>query len=539
VSAAEFVGKPKLDYSESVSKGWGNRVTTAGIGSAKRSFVIGALVGAALLLPLLRGFEKPATAMDEGSLLVYPELLLKGNLPYRDFETFYGPANIYLLSGIYSAFGPSIFAERATGLVYRLLILGAVFCLGLRWGSTVAAGATLIAGALLLQLGVVAYAWMGGVACALWAIFLISKVDSLVCCFFGGLLAAAALLFRPDLGPAVTLGSLPLFLVMARASKVRFLSGVCLALCPLGVLTIAAGPQNVLDNLFLRPVFENAGRHLPLGQATGFVRGLFAAHLVASSLNIVAGVIASRRPSAPEIGRSLLAIALFTLALTHQAIQRADGMHVLFAAFASLAILPISCFVLLSQTGFLSARHKPVIAVGLAAVCVTLFVPALPFQVSREFVAASNPNSRGAFVLEQKGRRVPIATLPLLRATGALLDRVEQLGTPGDRLFVGPADLRRSNYNDTFLYHLLPQFPPATYFLEMNPGSANRPNSRLAPDIRTADWLILNRAYDDWSEPNSSSRNGSDEPNRVVQTEFTPCGEFGPYWLFRRNSPRL
>jgi hypothetical protein len=141
-------------------------------------------------------------------------------------------------------------------------------------------------------------------------------------------------------------------------------------------------------------------------------------------------------------------------------------------------------------------------------------------------------------VLEQNGRRIPLASLPLLRATGALLDRLQQLAIPGDRLFVGPADLRRTNYNDTFLYHMLPQLRPATYFLEMNPGSANRSNSRLASDIRTADWLILNRAYDDWREENSSGRNGSDEPNLVVRTEFTLSGEFGDYLLYRRKSPR-
>jgi hypothetical protein len=151
-------------------------------------------------------------------------------------------------------------------------------------------------------------------------------------------------------------------------------------------------------------------------------------------------------------------------------------------------------------------------------------------------LAALNPNAGQAVVLEQNGRRIPLATLPLLRATGTLLGRLEKLAHPGDRLFVGPADLRRTNYNDTFLYHMLPQLRPATYFLEMNPGSANRPNSRLASDIRTADWLILNRTYDDWREENSSGGNGSDEPNLVVRTEFTLSGQFGDYLLYRRKS---
>ena len=280
------------------------------------------------------------------------------------------------------------------------------------------------------------------------------------------------------------------------------------------------------------------GRHLPLATAAASVLGVLAVHLIASGVNILGGVIALRRQPQPIAGRLLLGVALFAVALTHQAVQRIDGMHVLFAAFASLAILPISLFVLLSKTSFLSLRQKPVIAVAAAVGFVAVFAPALPVYVCSQVVAALNPNAPQPFMLEQNGRRIPMATMPLVRITGALLDRIERMAAPGDRLFVGPADLRRTNYNDTFLYHMLPQLRPATYFLEMNPGSANRPNSRLASDIRTADWLILNRAYDNWREPNSSSRNGSDEPNAVVRAEFTLCDEFGPYLLFRRKSPR-
>src|SRR5437764_14936447 len=94
---------------------------------ARRSLVVAVLVLVAGLLPLLQGFRQPAKAMDEGSLLVYPELILKGKLPYRDFETFYGPANIYALSAAYAIFGSSISVERGTGLIYRLAILAAVY----------------------------------------------------------------------------------------------------------------------------------------------------------------------------------------------------------------------------------------------------------------------------------------------------------------------------------------------------------------------------------------------------------------------------
>ena len=120
-----------------------------------------------------------------------------------------------------------------------------------------------------------------------------------------------------------------------------------------------------------------------------------------------------------------------------------------------------------------------------------------------------------------------------------MLNQLDRMATPGQRLFVGPADLRRTNYNDTFIYYLMPQLHPATYFLEMNPLSANRPHSRLAADVATADWLILDHRWDVWKEPNESVKYGSDAPTQVVINQFQMCGQFGNYGLFRRRAIAL
>ena len=38
---------------------------------------------------------------------------------------------------------------------------------------------------------------------------------------------------------------------------------------------------------------------------------------------------------------------------------------------------------------------------------------------------------------------------------------------------------------------MFPELTPATYFIEMDPGLANAPGSRLADDLLSADWVIL------------------------------------------------
>ena len=70
-----------------------------------------------------------------------------------------------------------------------------------------------------------------------------------------------------------------------------------------------------------------------------------------------------------------------------------------------------------------------------------------------------------------------------------------------------------------------PWLEPASYFLEMNPFSANRPNSRLAADIATADWLLLDKRWDRPTEPNLSAHEGSDLPNQIVRDRFVEVSE--------------
>jgi len=49
-----------------------------------------------------------------------PEQVLKGKLPYRDFETFYGPPNPFLLAVVYYIGGSRDRSTAGTGKLIRL-----------------------------------------------------------------------------------------------------------------------------------------------------------------------------------------------------------------------------------------------------------------------------------------------------------------------------------------------------------------------------------------------------------------------------------
>ena len=70
--------------------------------------------------------------MDEGAVVAYPSRVLDGAVPHRDFLTFYGPGNLWIVAGAFEVFGESVGTERAVGLLYRLVIVLSLFLLGIR-----------------------------------------------------------------------------------------------------------------------------------------------------------------------------------------------------------------------------------------------------------------------------------------------------------------------------------------------------------------------------------------------------------------------
>jgi hypothetical protein len=504
--------------------------------SGTRGTVIAAVLTLlVLLIPLFPSFHSDGFPMDEGIVLLYPELILKGWLPYRDFETFYTPLNLWVLAGAYSVGGVHLLVERAVGLGYQLLILLGLFLLARRGGLVIAMATALLAAIILQFLNLTALAWNGGVACAIWMVVALAEPRPWRA-FVGGLLGAAALLYRQDMGPAVLLCAAPLVWRFPAKLRWRFAAGFAAGLLPLAVLAVAAGPRAVFENLFLYPVFiANPGRRIPYHAALPWLQQLALLHVFACAVSLFAAFIAWRRnPRSPWLP-VFLSTSLLALGLTHQGMQRMDYIHVTGTVFASIALLPWSLMILLRP----AEGRSPSLAHGFACAALGLAVLAL---VSFEVVQAYGMRIAGAFSGETAGgepvrldgRAFALQSKQMARNSAAVLALLKRESAPGERLFVGGGDLRRAYANDTFLYHMTPWLTPATYFLEINPFSANRPGSRLAADVASADWLVLNHLWESWDEPNGSTWKGSDAPNAAVRERFALRATFGCVQVYRR-----
>jgi hypothetical protein len=452
--------------------------------------------------------------MDEGQLLSYPDMLLRGAVPNVDFEHTYGPMNLWVLAGAYRSLGTAVAVERSLGLAYRVAVAVAVasICRARGAGRWHCASAAWLVLAFASPTELAAFAWFGGLACATGAVAVLAREKTTAGLIAGGALGGLAVSFRLDLLPAVAASALPLLPV--RRSFIAWGAGVLLGASPLVWHAGRIGAQAAVQAWLLNPLRAAPGRHLPI-PPNGLVNLLaFIAVLGGTSVLVRAAVVSRGRVDA--------AVALLAVGLLPQMFQRADLAHM---AFVGCVILPLA---ILQSKPVVSRRFFPRKPGPL--LIAMMATAALVRSVVTHFVC-----SPAALVVLGE-RSFPIVKAEHARALNVLLGKLDQRALDGERVFVGPRDLRRTYYADTFVYALLPRLLPGSYHTELNPGVANGARSRLATDLAKTDWLLLTDRYDDWNEPNASRDLGDPTASRLVETMYYPVATAPPYVLLERRS---
>ncbi len=526
--------------------------------------VVFLVLAAAFALPLRGLLRNQGPPMEEGFMLVFPERVLHGDFPNRDFLHLYGPGSLWALAGWMKVLGVNLTAERLFGLLQQIGVVVGIYWLARAWGRRLALACALLALLFIVPpLGLTALAWIGGVALGLIGLNLTlvgrraaphdpRRAGRFL--FWGGLVAAGALLFRLDLVIAVGLGALGATAGLGWALKRRFAAGLGLGLLAYIVQLATAGPYNTFKGMVLDPVvYLRGGRRLPIPPSWNHLDGflqrsgaiqppkwplphletsqqLFIWFFVMIAVVIAVPVIgrfAVRRDPGRYQARVLLAAGLFGLGMLPQGIQRVDSAHFSWVSCVSLALLPVAVVELLRLRRASLPRWTPMVTIVAIPVAIVLLFPHFTGWSYADFVAQTFGRHRLAFPIERNGRTFYYGRDDVAQAARDLLAEVPKVAKPGDRLFVGPTDLRKTPYSDAYLYYLLPEYPPGTYFIEMDPGVANRKGSRMPADLAGSQIAILSGVWNDWDEPNDARKFGSDESNRVLRRDFCLVKTFG------------
>lgn len=534
--------------------------------------VLGALL-VLVLLPLRGLLRNQGPPMEEGFMLVFPERVLKGDLPNRDFLHLYGPGSLWALAATYKVFGVSLLVERLFGLAQQMAIVAGVYLLARRWGRVVAFTCAAISTIIIMPpIGLTALAWVGAVGLGLLGV-----VAGLAASrepddarrrrllITAGVLAGCALLFRLDFIVALGLSGLVVAGGLAKRDR-RTLVYAFAATSALYVIHLAtAGPGNVIRGMVLDPVvYLRGGRRLSIPPPPGHLEGWLQkagelrkidwplpalkspAQLTVWFFLLVLAVVAivftgwrmTRADRTSVHGRILFAAGAFSVGMLPQAIQRTDSTHFAWVSCVPVALLPL-VFVECSQRWKVTAawpgRTRAFTASALALALIVFVIPRYTLQQYTDYTMQTFGHHREAYKIERNGRVFYYGKHDVALALPGLIHDLDRYSRKGDSLLVGTTDLRKTPYSDAFLYYLFPELKPATYYIEMDPGVANADDSKLAGEVRKADFLVLSSVWDNWVEPNDSRKVGSDKPNQVVKADFCKLGDYrGQYVLYER-----
>jgi len=531
------------------------------------------LILAAFALPLRGLMRYQGPPMEEGFMLVFPQEVLRGSVPNRDFLHLYGPGSLWVLAGTFEVFGTSLATERLFGLVQHMGIVFGVYAVARHWGrktGLVCALASLVI--VVPPIGLTALAWNGGVALALWSVYLAASAGpepSRRRMITAGLLGGFALLYRPDLVLALGLGLLASVWKPTVDRLKPLVAGLVAGVAPIVVHLAMAGFKPAFEGMFLEPVFMlRPGRSLPVppswSELDGFLQkaaGLRTLgwalpsptsaqqvamwfYLVPLSALFVAGVgiWAARRRPGDRRATLLRAVGLFGVGMLTQAMQRPDTAHFAWVSCVPMALLPVAVLELLPRRWSAAPFKRWAMA---SAPLVLILVAVIPHYTLRTYVdLAGQSFGRNVFgyPVNHEGRNFYYGSPEAAAAANELVADLGEMAEPGERLLVGPVDMRFTPYSDAFFYFLFPDLVPATRYIEMDPGVANRDDSGLAAEVASSDWLILSNVWSNWDEPNTSRDPGSNEPNEVVDELFCEVGRYGDrdgapwFHLYRRCS---
>ena len=545
---------------------------------------VAALLFTGSFVVLAAAMRRDINVYDEGLILVHATRVAQGAVLHRDFYANYGPAQFYILAGLFKLFGPSVLVERVWDTIVRAMIVAIAFLIVQRAMSRhegfFAAGLVLI---WMCFLGYYAYpvfpALLFALLGALCLLPLFEDRRSQPLLFCSGLCIGASVLFRYDVGfytfAALTLVSAghvlwrPLLLGTRLADLLRVLLPVYLGLALLCVPVAAAYAASgmlqdfLFDVLYFQAQFYARMRTLPFPDL-GMLReapiliGIYLPPFVWVAALFAA--ISCRRPlSVPETTAArpwiMLLLgslsALFYLKGLVRVALIQMGLSIVPALMLSAMLLPC-----LRQ----SAGHR-IVRPGLIAAWSGLIIVALPTLVAgvldgravvQSAIWAMQPSTWSVAAADTPTSLAscrPVAGLERLacfeidQTRADAIRYVEARTRPNEVIFVGLGRHDRILGNDA-LFYFVGGWVPATKWYHFDPGlqTSKQIQTAMIGDLQATKprYAVLVSEWNDFSEPNESAVSSNVTLlDDFLRANFQPVQVFGKLTVLRATETQM
>jgi hypothetical protein len=540
------------------------------------------------MLYLVLCMDRTVNVFDEALILVGATRVMDGAIPHRDFYALYGPAQFYVLAGLFKMFGVSVLVERAWDTVVRscivVLVMIIVGQVAPRPIAFVAAAASLV--------------WLAAVGTYDFPMFpaLAAALASLACLTptFGrarpapwfaaaGICTGVAFLFRYDVGVA-TFGSECATVALSawclrenRDHRVRgvvlsaiwFGAGFAIAVVPVAaafaiygvipdlvfqVITYPAKFYVKMRSLpFPRPWSPHAhwrdfAVYLPLVLCAAAVPTLVATVRYRQKNASIEENTGFRPVARAALPWTLLTLIVLTLAFYGKGMVRVSVLHLTMSLITALALGGV----LTQRIPGRGLIGRSVVVAALIVACIlTLYNLRLGLYYAKRNVAwAKDPAS---WELSATGMppasgscRVPaglerMACFPISAETFETIRYVQQRTAPDDAVFVGASRHDKILLDDVLLYFAMNR-RPGTKWYEFDPGlQTTAPiQQEMVGELQRAKpkLVVLDATWADAREPNDSAlSSGVTVLDDYLRRAFEPVATFGAITVLRARSP--
>lgn len=519
---------------------------------------------------------------DEGILLTDVMRTMAGQVLHRDFYYNYGPAQLYVLAGLFKLFGPSVLADRLAAAISNSFLVVTVYVLARKFCGRALALAAATVGVLWVIGLMMTISAMNALLCALtfWISWLILPVTDgrlqrrrALC---AGFLAGVMFLYRYDIGVAIVGAIVAAMVIMVWLqepgswSALRRLSAMgigpyvvafVVTVTPFAIVYLAVAPLHDLlyDVVIYMAKYYRLGRGLPfpiprLGptfsqSAIYLVPIIMGAGLWLPAKSAITSRKREENESAIQIPtwmNLLLTLSLVAAVVCAKGLVRVGVGGMYGTIMACLLIAPL----LLKHRALLSTWLR-----GLLMVTVTLFVltaiSAVQFQIFsgvhlkplainwiltphrqppgpafRSWCQEDTPITRGFCYLEDEHR---IQTIRYLRAHT----------NPNDYLYLGLDHHDRILQNDMITYFAVQRLP-AVKWAQLDPFLENRADIQTEMiqqlEQHKPPYIVLDSEFDNVWEPNGSSvSTGVHLLDDYVSAHYKAVQQYGELMILERR----
>jgi hypothetical protein len=517
--------------------------------SLRGTLIQAAFVFLLAYLILFFGMPLRPNMYDEGIVLTASMRVAAGQLPHRDFYAIYGPAQFYILAGLYRLFGESILVERLLDLFFRALLVASVYTVASSYFRRSVAACTSIA-----TLGWLFGLYFASTASAVIPVSLFNLISTALIIpvftctvsmrrmFAAGVLAGTTVLFRYDTGIAL-LGIHACVIAIGIYLRVEdnrlrafasafwpYLPGFALVTLPPALYYLSLAPLHPLihDIILFPSKYYHRTRNLPFPAITlkGFDN--FAIYLPIAVVGIslyavVAGLLRMRDHEASARNKSelrmygfLVAFGLLTFVMYFKGFVRVSVIQMYLAIIPSL-LLAAALF----QQRFTFSR--PLRIFIMFVVSLSLLSPAwcclrelrdmyeqqsslaervwasargTTSAIRTKWCSIGNAATRGLCFLPEDNRI-------------QIVEFIDSHTRPDQKLFVGLTHHDRVFANDNLIYFASHRLP-ATRWSHFDPDLQNRYDvqAQIVQELKvnSPPYVVLDSEFDRVNEPNDSSR---------------------------------